>query len=699
MLLTCRSYKSLLHLSVALLLWFGSVVPAAAGDPFGFTGNWDYRNSGGDGGGRSQFNESYNLTYSKELTAAMTVSGSARYSENKVSDGQGSSSFSPSLSLDMRNDLFSLNLNASETKNERQGSAAMTSNSYGLNLNSQIDNWPSVRFYFNQAMSTDDDVPKKIDSDSTSFGGSVEYAFEYVDLVYDVRNSLSTDNNEASESESLDQTFQVGYDQSFWQGRVSVSASQQYQKTEGTTERRVGIGNEYFLDVPALVGLFGVDNSPITGELADKADLVDGNLTTSTGIDIFSTSNMQNMGVWVNQRPVTRLRVVLVDNQLTTIASSQQNSVTWSVYSSPDNNAASIWTPVALVPFVPTDHYIEESGRTVVLLDFVSSVAQQYLKVVTDALPALVPIFVSELEAEEKRIATADLVVDSRITESLQTQFSTSVRLTDRWTLSYSLRRAETLQESGDTLQFSHSLNSSYLVSEKLGFSFGISENTEESDSSADRRNRSYSLSMSASPLPTLNISLGYTHSEADSANGQGTVSDSISSSINANIYPDLSASLSTNWSQSENLDEGTETSSYGVNLNATAYFTPKVDMTSNVSYTESDSSSGTTSRSTGYTFTLGYRPSDILLFNFSYDGQVENSDSAFSANSSWLWSKKLQSQFGIYYTMGDKASQQYNGVLSWLINRSLSFQASANFLTADEGDSWNSNASLNMIF
>lgn len=684
----CTHIPLLLVLIVAAVLPLLDAAPVFAGDPFGFTSSWNYRKSGGDTGERSQFNESYNLTYSKELSAAMNFSGSARYSENHPSDAPGSRSLNPSLALDIRNDLFSLNLNATESRSERDGSPVRITDSWGANLSSQIENWPSLRFYFNQSTATDDSNPAQTDNDSTTTGASAEYSLGPVDLLYDARYSMSTDNVQESESNSLDQTAQVSYDDSFLAGRISVSASQQFQITENTTETRVGAGNTIYTDVSAVAGFYLIDNTPLNGFLVTRFDLVDGDLNGPTSIDIFSTTNLQNMAVQVNGQTVSRMEVFLQDELTLT----QQSLLNWQVYVSDDGNS---WTL-----FGGTVTYPSEDNRTIVTIDLPAPVSARYIKVVSDAtLAATTPVFVTELQASEEQISPDDVFTESRDTTSMQTQFSSTVRVTDKWSVSYSLRRAENQQDSGDSVQFNHSLTSVYSLNEKVGFSAGVSENRDEADNSPDRSNRSYSLSMTTQPLPTLNFSLGYTRTESESDDGQDTLGDTISSVLNATIYPDLTASFSTHWSRSENLADGTESDSYGVNFNTTAYLSPQLDLNTNLSYSESDSSSSDSSRSTSYGLTLGYRPSDILLLSLNYDGDVENGSSTLSGSSNWLWSRKLQSQFGFTYDFGDEASQQYSALLSWLISRSLSFQTSGNYLSADEGNSWNINSSLNFIF
>jgi hypothetical protein len=458
--------------------------------------------------------------------------------------------------------------------------------------------------------------------------------------------------------------------------------------TENTSDTRVGTGNVFFVDVIAISSFYAIDNTPLTGFLSPITGLLDGDLVSPSTIDIFSTTDLQNTSVQVNFQTTTRLEVFL-DQQLTL---TQQSFLNWQAYSSNDGNN---W--ILLGGAVS---YLLDNGQTVVTIDLPAPETARYIKVVSDAtIAAVTPVFITEIQASEERIAAADVVTVSRDITNLQTQFGVSARMSDNWTVAYSLRRAETLQDAGDTLQFNHSLTSSYIFSDEIGISLGISDNSDETENSPDRHTRSYSASVSWIPLSTVNFSLGYTRSESDSDDGQDSVTDSISSTLSAIIYPDLTASLTTNWSQSEDRADGSETDSYGFTFNATAYLSPEVDLITDLSYTDTSSDDGENNQSTSYGFTLGYRPSDMLLMNISFDGNVEDGNSILSGSTNWLWSKKLQSQFGFSYDFGDRETQQYNALLSWLISRSLSLRTSGNYLSAEEGDSWSYNATMNLIF
>ena len=72
---------------------------------------------------------------------------------------------------------------------------------------------------------------------------------------------------------------------------------------------------------------------------------------------------------------------------------------------------------------------------------------------VSDAtLAATTPVYVAELQARNERIATDDVDSVTRETKAYQSNFSTTVRVTSRWSVSYSLRRSENILDAGDTV-------------------------------------------------------------------------------------------------------------------------------------------------------------------------------------------------------------------------------------------------------
>jgi hypothetical protein len=684
--------SSVRALIVLMLIVYAT--PVAAGDPLSFIGNWNYRKSGGDTGDSSLFNHTYTLIYSKELSDAMAFSASVRYNENIPSgDLEKTDSINPTLSLDTRNDFFSLNLNASRTELNREDNPSRTDQSWSANFQTQVEQWPSLRLYYNQNSSYDDGSPRRQDVDSDVFGATIEYTIAHFDLLYDFRRSESQDHVNRSDTETTDHTAQVGYSNSFFGNRVSVAASQQYQSFKTSTETRVGVGGRFFVPAFLFGGFSSEDDTPATGTPANNPALVDGDTDASAGIDITGTTIKQNMAVQADLQPIDRVRVYL-DRIIDTAT---QNRLQWSIYQSSD---LTNWTQITNI--LPV-FYDEENSRTLVVLDLVDAAESRYIKVVSDTtLPSAISVFVTEMEAGTVRTATSDRFSINQRTINLQSQFSTTVRITDSWQVSYNLRRNENRPDNGlDTVQFNHTLSTRYNPSELLTLSLGISENIDWTDSDEDRRSRSYFISVGSQPLPTLNYTLGYTRTETRSDEHGDIDGDSFSALVNATIFPDLTSSLSANWSQREDITDGRTNTVYGFNLDATARLSPRLDLNIDLGYTKSTSEDelidDETTTGTRYGFNLGYRPSDILLFNGGFHRQVEENTSVVNASFTGLWTRKLQTIFGLTYSMGDEDSRQYTGTISWLVSRRISTQINGSYLDADSGDSWSILSSLHL--
>lgn len=683
--------------------------PLFAGDPLSFNSSWNYQQAGGDNTETSRFGHNYNLTYNKELSAAMALSGSLRYSESLPSEGSASRTISPRLSYDLRNDLFSLNLNAAETRSESDGAATRINDNWGANFSSAIENWPSVRFYFSQSMATDDQQPKRTDTVSNSAGASIDYSYGPFEMLYDANLSQTTNEVESSESRSMDQTAQLSYSGSFFRGRVSVSASQQYKMTESSSDSAAIAGVAFDVDLATIGRYYIEDDTPVDAALGADTFVGKNILDASVGVqdenmtiqlnsplnDVSPINGAFNkLKVWL-YREIGSDRVPLLSTDLL------DDTGDWAIYYR--NEGDLFWTQITAANFTVavSEDVLNGELRTVVELSLSGDYAADYVKVVSlseTAIPGR-EAYVDDIVAYNSFVPTTDVVSLSRDNTTIQSQFSTSVRITDRWSVSYSFRRVENQADYGDTLQLSQSLTSAYRLSEKVGFALAVTDSIDESDNAVGRENRSYSMSVNALPLPTVNFSLAYTRGENSSDDGRNTVSDSLSSTVSAVIYPELTAALSSNWSKSENSSEGTESSSYGNTLRMTARLSPKADLDVDVNYSQSESSGGETTSSTSYGVDFGYRPSDMLLLDISYDADVEGGTSSLAGYTSWLWSRKLQSRFGFAYEFADEIEQIYNAQVSWLISRNLSLQANGNYSIGEEETNWNLSSSLNMVF
>ncbi len=691
--------RSIALLFGLLALVLGTAAPCGA-DPFSVSGNWNYRENGGDATDTlTNFSQSYNLNFAKQLSSMMDFSSAVRYNESQASEGQDSNSLNPSASFNLRNDFFSLSLSGTENRTESEGSVPLINKTWGANVYSQLEKWPGLRLSYNQSSTLDDQSNHTQNSESTSLGASVDYSLAAFDLLYDFRTGTSEDLVADSTSDTLNHYAQLKYSESFFRNRLSVSASQQYSSNQTETDTPVGPGGIYVQPVLILEAYSAVSTNPLLGSLPTNFLLDNDDRTTSAGVEIATNpiTDYQNIGVRVESRPVSRVQLYLSE----LILSSALLPLNWELYRSTDNE---LWTPVGQTLTVS---FTTVAGRTLVSLDLPIPVLAPYLKVVVNAVPPqFSPVYVAEIEAGELRTTDAARVLSKTKFVSHQTQLSLSYRPAPGWSTGYSMRRVLNLPDSGlENTQISHSLNASYAPSAYFTVALGASESSNQLEGEDASRSRSYSLAFNSSPLPVLDLSLGYTRTHSYEGGTEMSQSDLINANLAAELFPDLTLGFSPSWSRSRALDSGGETTSYGYSLTSTARLTPRLTLTAswNYAHSETDTNAPVTaesvaaaSTSTRYGATLSYRPSDVLLLSGNLSQDLDADSTAMGGNLSCLLTRELQINVGAAFTSGEQDTERYNTSLTWSISRNLSLQGSGGYQIADSGDTWNFSTSLN---
>ncbi len=685
----------LLAMGVSLCLLLAAVLPADAGDPFSFTGSWNYRETGGDIESTSAFSHNYNLTYAKELSQFIGLSAALRYNENLPSEGANTSSISPTLSVDARNDLFFVNFSLTKNQLERDGAPTISSDTVGGTFFTIAKELPIVRLFYTLTDDYNDASPKSLDTSTTTFGGGIEYSLYAFDMLYNYRNSTAEDKARSITGQNVEHLAQLKYSDSFFAERLSLAASQQYQNNQTTTETTTDIGGDFFVPVPILDAFSGPDDTPATGTLPSNPDLIDGDRATPAGVDITSSTIRQNIAAQVNLQTVGRFRVYL-DQELSTTL---QGLLNWEVWESDDNF---LWTQVSGV--IPAS-YVLENGRTVVVIDLITPVNSRYVKAVSRmTLASLTPVSVTELEVGEIQTSTAERVkIRSRLV-SHRTEFSATIHPSADWQASYNMRYNQSEQQNGISgSKLTNSVNVTYFATSRVTISAGATDSRDKTDDSAERLTRNYAVSVNAAVLPTLNLSLGYTRTEISGEERVNSTSDSINAVISAVLYPDLTARLNNSWRRTLR-EDGNEFTSMGFTLNTSARFTPRLDVNLVASYftfenkdefTELD----TDGSATRYGISANYRPSDILLLNGNLNRNEDTDQNSLGGNATLLLTRELQFLVGTAFEFGEVESQRYNATMSWLLNRAMSLRTNGTYLATDAADSWSFASTLNASF
>lgn len=660
------------------------------------TGSWSYREAGGGLEKSNLFSQGYSLGFGKELTRAMRMGTSVNYSESVPSGGRGKSTdFSPSVSLDLVNDLFSTNVNLSHAESGTNGQNTLTSDFWGMNIFTSIDDWPGVRLSFNQGKNSDGG---QSETESYSLNGSIDYTFfKVLDLFYSYQASHGEDQNFGSMSENRGQQVQGRYNQSFWDGRVSLGMSHQWSGNENDQEFRVNANGEYMEPIGITEALSGADDTPAIGSLASNAILINGDKTASAGVELVQTLVAQNLGVQSNFQALRRINVYL-DQE---ISLAVQGILMWEMYESANG---SFWNLVSQALQVT---YVLENNRTVVQLDLPIAVTNRYVKVVSrSAALASIPVYVTELEAGQIKTSTEPLVRTSRKQTNNQSNLSLSVRPREDLTLSLSLHRSLSAADQGaDSLQMGGSLSINYVPSSLVFFSGGFSRNMDETAGFESRGSQGYSLSMGTNPLDTLDLSLGYTRSESFLGSTITNQSDSISANASAILYPDLTVTFGPGWTVSENLLTGSQGTAWSVSSRASARLSPRLNMNLNATYSlvEGESSDPNnvfeTTDSQQYGVSFSYNPSDVLVFSLNGNRQEPSGNMSFSGSTAWRITRRLQAAANASMSLGLAKTNQYGASFSWLVTDNLSWRNAGSISSTEVSDSWGYQSSVSASF
>jgi len=664
--------------------------------PFTLSGSWDYLESGGDLEDSWTFLQSYSLTGSKNLSASSDVSASFRYNKSDRQDGDDSRVMSPNASLELRNDLFSLNLNGTQTQSESGGNPELTSRAWDVTAYSLFEKWPRLRLNYGQSTIADDQSPHAQDSDTDYFSASLDYAWSKFKLFYDYRLDSSTNNVTSSTTDSGRHFAKIEYADNFFDGKLAVNAAQQYSTSDSETESQVATGGTLFIPVGLSQTLVAQDDTPLTGSLSANGALNDGDTATATLVEIAEVAVDQNLGMQTDFQPVNQLRVYL-DREMTL---GNQSQLSWSIYSSSDNLD---WDLISNAPAVSYD---VEAGRTVVFVDIPGSdLLERYVKLVVSSTGLVTePTFVTELAAGRTIIATGNQVVDKSSFESYQTRIGISYSPTMKWSFAYNMTWVKNDPNPGlEGKQLTHGLSARFMPEPGLSFSAAINENRDEVEAREDRLDRVYSFSAEKQFWETMHLSVGYSHSESLEDSTRNSESDSVNGFLNAQLFPDLRASMNLNWTRSEDFqDEGGKSENYGVRLDSTAQLTPRINAIAFYDFGSSKSDNEENETETDnntYGLTLNFRTSDVLSFYAGLRRDAEANTTDFNGSASWRITPKIQTSFSTSQDLERGDSESYSGSLNWLVSSHFSLRANGGYQVSKDVESWSWRLSGNATF
>lgn len=675
--ITCKQQIKYLILAGVVLSLLGLFALNSSAAGLQLNGNWS--TPFGDDDGPWNLGQSYNLSLGHDFTSAIKMNANLRYSTNERQGFEKTENMSPSITLGLTNDIFRISVNGSQNQRWSADTPKSTTTAWNSTIASNLTDqrWPKLRLTYGESNSTTDESPKTQDADTKSLSTSMDYSWEFIQLLHNYRNTQNTDNISQRETESQNHSSNIQIAKSIWNNKISFSGSYQHSESDSTTSSLTkSTGGTITLDVPSSGSFAGLDSTPETGTLPNAPSLNDGNTVTATTIELPGIAEQLNIALQVNFNPTNRLQVHF-DRQLT--ATTQQR-LHWALYTSINGND---WT---LLPEIPLIEFIDEDDQTYALLSLTTEIrTARYIKAVITKDLGGDSAFITEMLAQQDVLLGDDKTKFSTSNTSRQIQASINYRPWEKLQVGYSFSQNENEPSNGATsTQKTHSVNSHLNLNRYFSLSLNMGESTDTIEGLSENRSQSYSFAYLTSPIDSVNFSVNGTRSNQFEDDLKTQTSDSISSNLTTTIVPDLTTSIAYVWTKNtdHSSDLITTNNSYTFNLMA------RINSRLNASYYFSRQDS------TSHRMSLSYRPSDLISTTLS---AIKTDDAtSYSTTVHWRITPKIQNDLNYSLSqVGSDTSHNATYNFSWNISQYFSIRQNMRWSKSDEESTWSGLLSL----
>lgn len=708
-------------LALLLLLVPGAAAPAWAVD---LSAYWEYREVGGDNiDTRSETQQRYSLglgpgmTY--QLTPAISFGAGFGYNRTDRDVGEGMTTveeFTPSAQLTLTNDIFIAGLAGTITEFRPEDGEDYSTDSWDafLNSNWQRDLWPSLRLNYGESNESGSGGDRE--SEDRRYSAGLSWEVDKYKLFYDYSHSevdvISTGSQRGGDSSNESDTHLVRFEtiQSFWQKRINLSFSQQYQHTQndGISQNRMNVFSDVVTS-PATVDPETVSLRPndalTNNDLNDQAVVVGAGERVHLGAEF-----------GFGQQP-TSFTIFL--RPLAALTPADAALLVWRLYRQlpvEEEPGADLWELVGIISATYADRQF--------VLDIPTLASTDTGLMVVATNDSAADFVISEVEAFGMPILNGknqQLLTNANLRVQLTPTLSASGNLV----LEKNEFESETDSGQSETEATRRSLSGSLRWSPNpyVSPSINYSETRDEFSGATDSEqvNRAYSLIVATYPLPTLNVTFGATRTERFSDGFKTSTSDNFSITTAARIYPDLTANLNLNYILRDRMQVDAPTASgesFTSRFTLNARLSPKLIADLTVNYRDSETESfrevidpdsdllewsKTTSStsSTDSTLSLLYRPSDLLSMravstNY-WSGTDQEDILAFNLNLALLRTRNTRLNFVYTRSQAEVTSNSYRLDGSWDISQYLALQAQFNYRSTEGVDTWGTLAQLSL--
>jgi len=655
--------------SLLVLCW----AVAAQGGPISFTGTGAYQHTE-DEGDTSRFSQSTTVDLEQPLTPVMSLEETVRYTTT-FREGNETEAVTPSLDLEVTNDLFYFDLSGTANKLRNSERSDLTSNTWQGRLNSNWEKelWPVLQLNYGGSNTGDDESPSRIDSRSTFSGFNIDWDLLLAKIYYNIDLNESDNFVANSNNKSTNHLARFTTDKSFWQDRGTVSFLGQYTKNSQDFTTRLDATGSALVPVNFTQARAGWDNVDVDLE-PDWEDLL-------TAFPTVIHNQRYNIAIQVEDRQQVNAIYLYTDADLTDVVLFGAGSVQlfdWMVYSSNDGLN---WTQLTPSPQPVYNSILQRFELEI------PAVRARYVMLVETDIPTNADFNITRVEAYRRVTGQTGQKFSSE-TETFNYLGDTNVRFKItpdlQWTYNLILEEGETALEN-DTERTYNSTSFIWTPTEIFTSTFSASESREDQGIEDEELTRFYSVNFSSLLLPTLDLNVGVTRNDNYEADVKTDTSYNYNLFLTALIFPDLTSNLDLAYITDYDEEEDSVTQDFNSTLKFTARINPELTVDLTERYTTSNiEDSDFTAASI---ISASWRPSDILSLQAGGGREWESEETfPYTYFFSLTVAPTYKTQVNLSYDHSDGADD-YNATYNWTINQIFSLHAYCLYVEEDESE------------
>ncbi len=647
----------------------------------------------------SSFHQRYHLQWNPRITRAILLDTNMDYSRNWTSGSGYREIISPMADLQVRNDLFTAELNGLVTKTNNSDTRDLDSHSWEAVLSSNWNAlyWPSLSILFGGNRITDGEAVHVTDNDRNWSEFVAQWAARDIELYYSYYLQNRTDYAEQSITDERTHFGRIDYNRALFDNRVQLGFSQQVTRATTEFNARVGEGGAAKVSVGLSRAMAGINNTPERGTLPANPALIDGNRQNSAFV--IALHEVANIAVKTDYQAVDLL--YLYTTVLDPLQVSDATALRWDLYSSDDGIE---WHREAVNPATT---YNRDENRYEVRVDGLQSI---YLKLVVTGWPPALSIPITEIVAFRLQSGSGGQVNDYQHYTKYVSDLNLRYDPTLNTRLTYSLVWDKSDYNTGnDRHRLFQTGSIRWLYNRYFIPSFTINDTTTSNSELADTIQRSYALVIQSTPVPTLESSLGITRNENYEDDALINTNHTINFLNSATLYPNLETTLdlSVIFNNNKEFDTSNQAMSVRWTLTGRLRSTLIADLiaeygTNTLDFAEMINSDDTGGRTT---LNINWRPSDLvsILVNGSQGyGEKWVNYRSFLLDAKFSVVRTAKTQVILGYRANathEETIQNFSYNWSWSISSYLTLQSIASYMLTEEENIWAVNARLTARF